>query len=123
MFDAPPHRVFRKTGFTLIEIMIVVAILGIVIAIAASTWIRQREISQLRVCQENLTKINGAKQQWALENNKPATAEPAWDDLVTPDGGGYLKMMPKCPASGTYTLNTVNENATCSVSVPDHNSS
>jgi prepilin-type N-terminal cleavage/methylation domain-containing protein len=111
----------RQSGFTLVEIMIVVGILAIIIAIAAPTWVRQREISQLRTCQENLTKINGAKQQWALETNNPGSAEPGWDDLVNETGDGFLKKEPVCPASGTYTLNTVNEDAACSISDPDHN--
>jgi prepilin-type N-terminal cleavage/methylation domain-containing protein len=111
----------RAVGFTLIEIMIVVGILAIIIGIAGPTWIRQREISQLRVCQENLTKINGAKEQWAMENNEPSTAEPDWDDLLPADGDGYLKVEPTCPASGTYTLNNVNVDAECSINDPDHN--
>jgi prepilin-type N-terminal cleavage/methylation domain-containing protein len=118
---APHSALSPRAGFTLVEIMIVVGILAIIIAIAGPTWIRQREISQLRVCQENLTKINGAKQQWALETNQSASATPAWTDLVNPDGSGYLKRQPVCPANGTYTLGIVDEPATCSISDPDHN--
>jgi prepilin-type N-terminal cleavage/methylation domain-containing protein len=119
-FDCRPSR--SRQGFTLIEIMIVVAIIGIIIAIATSTWMRQRAISQQRVCQENLTKINGAKQEWALEKNKPSNATPTWDDLVADDGSSYLKKKPACPANGTYTLGLVDVDATCSITEPmDHN--
>lgn len=112
----------RTKGFTLVEIMIVVAILGIVLAIAASTWVRQRQLSQARVCQENLTKIEGAKEQWALEYSKDGTAAPVWTDLVSADGSGFLKKTPVCPADGTYTIGTISETPSCSVTAPiDHN--
>jgi prepilin-type N-terminal cleavage/methylation domain-containing protein len=117
----PIARLARSGGFTLIEIMIVVCILGILIGIATPTWIRQREVSQTRSCQENLTKIAGAKEQWAMENNKTAADTPDWSDLYASDGSSYLKTMPACPAGGDYTLNTINENPTCSITVPDHN--
>ena len=111
-----------QKGFTLIEIMIVVAILGIVLSIAAGTWLRQRNSSQQRVCQENLAKIDGAKELWALENNNASDAVPVWADLVAADGSGYLKKQPVCPASGTYTIDAVNQDASCSIVAPvDHN--
>jgi prepilin-type N-terminal cleavage/methylation domain-containing protein len=111
-----------QSGFTLVEIMIVVGILGIILAIAAPTWMRQRMVSQQRVCQENLTKLDGAKEEWALANRMPGDSEPSMDDLIEADGTGYLKVEPFCPASGEYTLGTVNEAASCSVVAPlDHN--
>lgn len=114
------HRIER--GYTLVEIMIVVAILGIVLAIAGPTWIKQRTLSQARVCQENLSKIEGAKEQWALDNNKDASATPTWGDLVAADGSGYLKKQPECPSAGTYTLGSMAVTPSCSVTAPvDHN--
>lgn len=111
-------------GFTLIEILIVVAILGIILAIAGPTWMRQRELSQQRSCQESLTKIEGAKEQWALELNKDDGASPGWDDLAPAGGTGLLKRIPICPKSGTYTINPVGTFVQCSVKAPlDHNES
>lgn len=114
----------RSSGFTLIEIMIVISILGIILAIATTTWMRQRQISRWRVCQENLMKINGAKDQWAMDNNKGESEVPTWDDLATDkDGqGSYLKFRPVCPAEGAYTLNPMSLMATCDVLLPyNHN--
>jgi type II secretion system protein G len=106
-------------GFTLVEIMIVVAIIGIIIAIAVPAFLRARENSRGRACQENLAKIDGAKEQYALEQKVGNNAGVSMDDLITPpgttgSGEGYLKKTPVCPAGGSYTVNNVGVNPTCS---------
>lgn len=112
---------FKKAakGFTLVEIMIVVAIIGILIAIAIPGFIRARTTSQGRACAENLSKIDGAKQQWALEENQAATATPGWSDLVAADGSGFIKTQPECPANGSYTIGAVNADPTCDSAAKD----
>ncbi len=114
-------KLIRKIkGFTLVEIMIVVAIIGILIAIAIPGFIRARSQSRMRACQENLTKLDGAKEQWALENNKKATDTPATSDLVKSDMTGYLKNFPNEPSGFSYTINAVGTNPTCSSGYPGH---
>lgn len=108
-----------KKGFTLVEIMIVVAIIGIIIAIAVPAFLRARENSRGRACQENLSKIDGAKEQYALEKKAGNTAEPEWTDLVADSGTGYLKTTPECPAGGDYSIEAMNTNPTCSYSAED----
>ena len=97
----------RKGGFTLIEIMIVVLIIGILLAIAIPNFMKARETSKTKSCLSNLRQIETAKEQWAMEQAVAGTPTPA--DLLA-----YIKAMPKCPSAGTdYTINPMATRPTC----------
>lgn len=104
-------------GFTLVEIMIVVAIIGIIIAIAVPAFLRARENARGQACQENLSKIDGAKEQYALEFRQSNGAAAPFAQLIQPNGAavgsGYLKAIPKCPAGGNYTEAVIGTDPTC----------
>ena len=102
----------RKSGFTLVEIMIVVAIIGLLASIAIPSFMRARTTSQKNSCIENLRQISGAKEQAAMENNQNTG-----DAYVTTLIAQYLKnnVLPKCPANGTYTYNPVGTDPACSI--------
>src|SRR5512135_3112303 len=107
------HNTSRKSGFTLVEIMIVVAIIGLLAAIAIPNFVRARTQSQKNACINNLRQIDGAVQQWALETKAAANASVAYTDIRD-----YLKNSVTCPSGGTafsdsYTLNGVTNKPTC----------
>src|SRR3989475_13218206 len=88
------NRTSRKAGFTLVEIMIVVAIIGLLAAIAIPNFVRARTQSQMNACINNLRQIDGAIQQWALEQKKDPAATVAFTDISP-----YLKNSVICPRS------------------------
>ena len=103
----------RKSGFTLVEIMIVVAIIGLLAAIAIPNFIKARTTSQKNACINNLRQVDGAIQQWALENKKGAGAAVIYTDIKD-----YLKNSVICPSGGTtfadsYTIVDVSTKPVC----------
>jgi prepilin-type N-terminal cleavage/methylation domain-containing protein len=110
----------RIKGFTMVEIMIVVAIIGLLATIAIPQWVHARATSQTNTCINNLRQIDGAVQQWALENKEPSTASVSPADVLL-----YLKNAVICPAGGktfddSYALATVADKPTCKQDAVNH---
>lgn len=117
-------RHVQKFGFTLVEIMVVMFIMAMIVAIAAPAWLRARAQSRMKTCQENLSKIDGAKEQWSLEHKKGTGTSLSESDLVEgPITSGYMKFFPIEPSGGSYTINVIGIDPSCSTGYPGHNMS
>jgi prepilin-type N-terminal cleavage/methylation domain-containing protein len=106
----------RSQAFTLVEIMIVVAIIGLLAAMAIPNLVRARATSQADACINNLHKISDASDEFAIEHNKTTGDHVSLNRDLTP----YIKMnsagkLPACPAHGTYGIESVGEQPICSI--------
>ena len=93
---------YKKNSFTLVEILIVIAILGLLTGIAIPNLIKAREGAEENACKGNMAMIEAAIEQWALDNNIASGTdveanEGSWDDYLRDN------TLPSCPGDGTYS--------------------
>lgn len=114
-----------RKGFTLVEIMIVVIIIGILAAIAIPNFMSTRSTAQQEACIANLRQLDAALEMYRIDKGYYPTAT-SWDKLrlgedLLPDTGDeyldpYMKDVDDCPGTGTYSYNSTSGNVTCSAS-------
>ena len=118
----------RHGGFTLLECMIVLAIISLLAAITVPSMIRARTTSQMHDCISNLRQVDGAVQQWAVENNAgvgtPVTSANILPYLGRGSSGSIASVF--CPADMTkkfdnsYTLSDTGTKPICAVVPATH---
>ena len=105
----------KKRGFTLVEIMIVVAIIGLLAAIAIPNFVKARETATKNACIANMKQIQGAIQVWALDTAAASDATPATTSVLA----DYIKKWPSCGTT-TYTIPAVNADPACPNTTTGH---
>lgn len=109
----------RRIGFTLVEIMIVVAIIGLLATIAIPNFMRASAKSKQVACINNLRQLEGAKQQWAIESKAGPNSVPTIANIRPYLGRGTAGTAPTCPADAastfatSYTINDLNTAPAC----------
>lgn len=112
--DSGPGLHRNHSGFTLTEIMIVVANIGLLASIAAPNFLQARTSARCNACINNLRLIQSAKDHYAIENDQTETITPAASDISP-----YLKSsglsggLPREPQGGIYSINAIDSNTTC----------
>ena len=101
----------KEQGFSLVEVMVVVGILGLLMAVAMPNFLRSRREARARACVANLKQIESAKERWCISSQAGMDTDVFMTDIV-PD---FLRMTPSCSADGTYSVGTMAEDPTCSV--------
>ncbi len=96
-------------------IVLATALFVAVVAVVLPLFIKARTTTASNPCINNLRQLDGATQQWALENHKGTNDVPTWEDIRP-----YLRdgVIPTCPQGGTYTLGTLEKSPKCSY--PEH---
>ena len=97
----------HRQGFTLVEIMIVVAIIGILSAIAIPNFVRNRNEAQRKTCVANMRLIATSAENWRTENRMELIDDDWKEKLIGSDN--YVKVEPKCPSGGTYKVEVSRE--------------
>lgn len=117
-------KMFRKEeGFTLVELMVVVLIIGILVAVAIPVFNNASESARRRTCHANQRTIEGAVQQYLASNPTYTITAGAVDAASVYVSGGYIKTAPSCPsgaAGNTYSINASGTVGNCANGTPNH---
>ena len=108
----------QQKGFTLVEMMVVVFILGLLVAVAMPSWMNTRARAQARACSANLRQLHQAKEMYALSKGLRNGTPVQMSDLVP----NFLQAEPFCPAGGgrAHTPNPIGTDPTCPTGLPNH---
>jgi prepilin-type N-terminal cleavage/methylation domain-containing protein len=114
-------KISKLTGFTLVEIMIVVAIIGLLASIAIPNFVTSRKNAQATACINNIRVIQGAKDMWSLEAKKSSSDTATEAELQPYIGHGATGKLPTCPNDSastfatSYSVNQVDAMVICNI--------
>ena len=90
----------KNSGFTLVEVVVVAALIGVIALLVVPNFINANEKVKEDICLDNMKQIHLAKRMWALENGEDDSTQVTMTVLMN---GRYLKEWPVCPLGGTYS--------------------
>ncbi|MDD5681186.1 MAG: prepilin-type N-terminal cleavage/methylation domain-containing protein [Candidatus Omnitrophica bacterium] len=105
----------HDNAFSLVEILIVVAVIGIISAIALPNFFTSKATADRNACIANLGHLRSAVDMWALDTNAAAGVQPMSSDLVP----AYIRTWPKC-LNSSYAIPAVGADPACPNSITDH---
>lgn len=100
-----------KKAFTLIEILIVVAILGLIAAVGIPSFIGARQGAEENMKEINVSAVNAAKEQWAIINNKAAPTPVVWSNIALYIGNSITNISQLSVGGTTITINPIGTSA------------
>jgi len=105
----------KRAGFTLVEVMVVVTLVGMLAGISVPGWVKARDAANLNMIRTNLRMIDDVKAQWALDTRASNSTTPVDADLQ-----GYVRgnQMPKPVVGEVYSINRVDEAASAVIPIP-----
>ena len=100
-----PHAMesLRRQGFTMVEMMVVVSIVGVLASISIPNFVKSRNESQRRACVSNMRLIETAAENWLAANGSETIGTEDWVRKLV-GATNYIKHEPHCPCDGTYDV-------------------
>lgn len=118
-------RTLGPSGRRALRVLLVVVGISGMVALAA--YARSLPDRRSRICRQNLTRLDGAIERWALDHGYGESPEkfdldsmPTYADLYALDGSKYLTELPICPSGGSYRIERFPKSPSCSSGLPDH---
>lgn len=116
-FRAAARR--RRPGFSLLELMVVVAIFSVLVSIVGPSYIRARQSARVRACVKQIRTLQAIKDQYAMMRRLPQGAAVSFADLVA---DGLLREEVICPDGFPYAVGAIGEDVICTSGLPGHHS-
>jgi len=101
----------KKRGFTLVEILVVVAILGLLAAVGIPNFLNSRQGAESGIKEINISTVNAAKEQWAIINNQLPGSAVTWENIEDYVSGGIEELADLDVGEDSLTINKIGTSA------------